>query len=60
MYTFMFDYALWANQCPHFSWHGQTGSTAQGVPEYIMLDYQGANNGHLNVYSFNLDAVPTK
>ena len=22
MYTFMFDYTFWANECPHFDYHG--------------------------------------
>ena len=58
MYTFMFDYALWANECPHFSWHDQGGSNPQGVPEYIMLDNQGQNNGNIDTFTLNLIHVP--
>ena len=58
LYTFMFDYALWANQCPHFSWHGQSGSNPVGVPEYDLLDFQGANNGNIDTFTQNLIQVP--
>jgi general secretion pathway protein G len=59
MYTFMFDYSLWANECPyHFDWHGQTGSNPQSVPEYILLNNQGQNNGNIDKFSKNLIAVP--
>ena len=60
MYTFLFDYSLWANECPHFSWHGQSGSNPQGVPEYDMLNNQGQNNGNVNTFTLNLIQVPTK
>jgi type II secretory pathway pseudopilin PulG len=58
MYTFMFDYALWAkpwDECPHFPWHGQSGSNPQGVPEYDMLD---KNRGNIDAFSKALIAVP--
>src|ERR1043166_2831439 len=57
MYTFMFDYSLWANECPHFSDHGNGGSPAS-VPEYMLLDNQGANGGTVNTFSLNLDKTP--
>jgi prepilin-type N-terminal cleavage/methylation domain-containing protein len=44
MYVFMFDYALWAEECPNFSRHGATGgSNLQQVPEYAILDSLGKN-----------------
>ena len=52
MYTFMFDYTYWANECPHFSYHNNSISS---VPEYKLLDNQGQNNG--NVSSFSLDLI---
>ncbi len=55
MYTFMFDYALWANECPHFDDHGNGGSPAS-IPEYIMLDNQGQNNGNIDRFSLALIA----
>jgi hypothetical protein len=42
MYVFMFDYALWAEQCPHFSRHG-LGGNISSVPEYAILDALGKN-----------------
>jgi prepilin-type N-terminal cleavage/methylation domain-containing protein len=41
MYVFMFDYALWAEECPRFSYHG-LGNPLQ-VPEYTILDALGKN-----------------
>ena len=41
MYVFMFDYALWAEECPNFSRHG-LGNTLQ-VPEYTILDALAKN-----------------
>lgn len=45
MYVFMFDYALWAEECPwHFDWHGLWPSgNPQNVPEYAILDALGRN-----------------
>ncbi|HVR35840.1 MAG TPA: prepilin-type N-terminal cleavage/methylation domain-containing protein [Methylomirabilota bacterium] len=42
MYVFMFDYALWAEQCPNFSRHG-LGGNISSVPEYAILDALGRN-----------------
>ena len=38
MYTFMFDYTLWADECPHFDTHGTASS-----PEYTLLYNVGGN-----------------
>jgi hypothetical protein len=54
MYTFMFDYTFWANECPHFDRHG---NGLNSVPEYILLDNQGANGGNVNTFSGNLLVV---
>ena len=44
MYVFMFNYTLWAEECPlRFSYHGTT-SISQ-VPEYSILDSLGKNQG---------------
>jgi len=52
MYTFMFDYIYWANQCPHFANHGQSPS---GTPEFLMLDNQGKNSiGNIDRFSANM------
>jgi len=53
MYTFMFDYAMWANECPHFDDHNNSGSPAS-VPEYILLNNQGQNNGNIDKFSAGL------
>ncbi len=52
MYTFMFDYAFWATECPRFSWHGLT-SFDQNLPEYFMLNdiAQGSATGSIDKYS---------
>ncbi len=34
LYSFMYDYTLWANECPHFDPHGLYGS---GSPELTLL-----------------------
>jgi prepilin-type N-terminal cleavage/methylation domain-containing protein len=52
MYTFMFDYTYWANECPHFSYHN---NGINSVPEYKLLENQGQNNG--NISSFSLDLI---
>ena len=52
MYTFMFDYVYWANQCPHFANHGQSPS---GTPEFLMLDNQGKTSiGNIDKFSANM------
>ncbi|PYI83715.1 MAG: hypothetical protein DME26_14545 [Verrucomicrobia bacterium] len=51
MYSFLYEYTLWANECPHFSRHGATGSNPTSVPEYDMLNNLGQNNGALDKYS---------
>jgi prepilin-type N-terminal cleavage/methylation domain-containing protein len=52
MYTFMFDYTFWANECPHFDYHSQNNATA--VPEYVLLHNQGQNNGNVDNFSTDL------
>jgi prepilin-type N-terminal cleavage/methylation domain-containing protein len=49
MYSFMYTYALWANECPHFSWHNASSSIQ--VPEYEMLNDIGANNAFLDKFT---------
>jgi type II secretory pathway pseudopilin PulG len=51
MYTFMFDYIYWANGCPHFAYHGNNASS---VPEYVLLQNQGQNNGNVDRFSSGL------
>ncbi len=54
MYTFMFDYVFWANQCPtNFDWHGYSGGTPSGLPEYKMLNDIGQNSQGIDSYSGN-------
>jgi type II secretory pathway pseudopilin PulG len=53
MYSFMYDYTLWADECPHFNQHGNTGNPTS-IPEYDLLNSLGANNGSLDKYSSNL------
>jgi type II secretory pathway pseudopilin PulG len=36
MYTFMYDYTMWANENPRFNYHGI--SSASQVPEWMLLD----------------------
>jgi len=55
MYTFMFDYTYWANQCPHFANHGQSPSS---TPEYVLLNNQGGNNANIEKFSLDLIAPP--
>ena len=56
LYTFMFDYTFWANQCPHFDHHG---NNVQSVPEYILLDKQGASSsGNIDDFSSHLITPP--
>jgi len=61
MYTFMFDYSLWANECPHFSHHGSgTNSSPTSIPEYILLNNEGQNSsGNIDNFSSALIATPT-
>lgn len=43
MYTFMYDYTMWANECPwHFNTHG--GTSVNQPPEYSLLDAVGGNS----------------
>jgi len=56
MYTFMFDYTYWANECPHFDRHGNNNLTS--VPEYTLLNNQGQNNGNIDRFSKDLTFVP--
>jgi prepilin-type N-terminal cleavage/methylation domain-containing protein len=52
MYTFMFDYTYWANECPHFDYHG---NGVNSVPEYVLLNNQGQNSsGNVDQFSQNL------
>jgi len=56
MYTFMFDYTYWANQCPHFANHGQNPSS---TPEYVLLHNQGQSfSGNIEKFSLDLIAPP--
>ncbi len=56
MYTFMFDYTYWANECPHFNYHGNNASS---VPEYVLLNNQGQNStGTIDKFSTDLIYVP--
>jgi hypothetical protein len=48
MYTFMFDYTYWANECPHFNYHGNNASS---TPEYVLLHNQGQNSGNVDEFS---------
>lgn len=46
MYSFMYTYTLWANQCPHFDLHSI--SSREQVPEYMLLQSaagDAANDG---------------
>jgi prepilin-type N-terminal cleavage/methylation domain-containing protein len=38
MYSFLYDFTLWANECPHFDLHGTSTS-----PEYTLLKYVGGD-----------------
>jgi type II secretory pathway pseudopilin PulG len=59
MYTFMFDYTLWANECPHFNRHGDKSGSASSIPEYILLNNQGQNGqGNLDKFSGDLITRP--
>jgi prepilin-type N-terminal cleavage/methylation domain-containing protein len=52
LYTFMYDFTLWANECPHFDFHGNGLSS---VPEYKMLNDQGQNaSGNIDAFSLRL------
>jgi len=46
MYSFMFDYTLWANECPHFDTHGTSSS-----PEATLLYEIGGQSHSLDVFS---------
>ena len=50
MYTFMFDYTYWANECPyHFAHHG---NNVGSVPEYVLLHNQGQpSTGNIDQFS---------
>lgn len=50
MYTFMFSYTLWANECPRFSRHDQTSSLTE-IPEYRLINEIGRMNGFLDQFS---------
>ncbi len=48
MYSFMYTYTLWANQCPHFPWHNPVSNDKGNVPEYQLLQSatgDAANDG---------------
>jgi type II secretory pathway pseudopilin PulG len=51
MYAYMFEYTLWATQCPHFSRHNASSPTQ--VPEYELLDDIGhvGSGGRLDEFS---------
>jgi len=51
MYTFMFDYTFWANECPHFDAHGNQPAS---VPEAVLLNNQGQNGGNVDQFSSQL------
>jgi hypothetical protein len=51
MYTFMFDYTFWANECPHFDNHGNPPAS---VPEAVLLNNQGQNSGNVDQFSSQL------
>jgi hypothetical protein len=54
MYTFMFDYTYWANECPHFNYHG---GNVSNNPEYALLHNQGQNSsGNIDKFSTELIA----
>jgi hypothetical protein len=58
MYVFMFDYALWAEECPNFSTHGAPGgANVQNVPEYAVLDSLGKNQAGGILYGASLDLL---
>jgi type II secretory pathway pseudopilin PulG len=42
MYTLMYDYTMWANECPHFNTHGT--ASAQQPPEWSLLQAVGGQN----------------
>jgi len=46
MYSFLFDYTLWAKECPHFDTHGTSTS-----PESTLLKNVGGNSGSLDPIS---------
>jgi type II secretory pathway pseudopilin PulG len=46
MYTFMYTYTLWANQWPHFPYHGAPSATQ--VPEFEMLRDVADDNAFLD------------
>jgi hypothetical protein len=52
MYSFMYTYTLWANQQPHFTYHG--APSAGQVPEFEMLSDVGDDNNFLDVCTRNL------
>ena len=60
MYTFMFDYTYWANECPHFAYHGSNPSNPGSVPEYVLLHNQGQNGGTVDEFSRDLITLPPK
>ncbi len=53
IYTFMYDFTLWANECPHFDDHYTGGNppSPSSLPEYIMLRNQGQNGGNIDNFS---------
>ena len=51
MYSFMYTYTLWADQCPHFPMHG---ATAVQVPEYLMMQSIGDPNRRLEEFATGL------
>ena len=55
MYTFMFDYIYWANECPHFNLHG-LGGAPSNIPEYTLLNNNGQNSGNIDRFSGDLIA----
>jgi len=46
MYTFMFNYTLWSNECPHFDPHGTSSS-----PEATLLYQVGGNSQALSTFT---------
>jgi len=58
MYTFMFDYSLWANECPHFDYHLNAVNNLAALPEYMLLDNSKVRTDKFSGASSGLIAVP--
>jgi hypothetical protein len=50
--TFMMNYTMWANECPHFSYHGNLPpNNPVNVPEYQLLNEFARPNGFIDQFS---------